>query len=88
MHGASDVVLLKSVNGSDVLVGKLKVEALEVALDAVGSQTLGQDNVALGSAPVEKDLSRSLAILFSDGTDGRVMELVTPGQPGGSSATP
>ena len=81
MHGASDVVLLAElIDGLDILGGELEVEAVEVALDAVGSQALGQDNVAASSVPVEEDLGGGLAVLLSDAADGRVLELVASGE--------
>lgn len=41
VHAACDIVLVEGVDASDVLGSKRELEALEVALNAVGSQTLG-----------------------------------------------
>lgn len=76
MHRASDVVGLESINLLDVDLVKLEVEAVQVALDAVGSQALGQDNVAAGGTPVKKDLGRSALVLLGNGDNGGVLQLV------------
>lgn len=77
MHAAGDVVLrAEGVDGLNVRLGKLEVERLQVALDAAGSERLGEDNVAAGGVPVQKDLSGSLVVLLGNSADGGILELV------------
>lgn len=76
MHRASDVVILEVVDLLNILIIELEVEAVEVALDAGGSQALGQDNVAAGGAPVQEDLGGSAVVLLGNADNGGVLELV------------
>lgn len=80
VHGASDIVGLESVNGGNILGGEDEVKALKVALDAVGSQRLGEDDVATSSVPVEEDLGRSLAVLLGNLANSGVLKLVAAGE--------
>lgn len=73
---AGDVALLKVVNDLDILRGEFEVKRLEVGLDAVGGQRLGEDDVALGGVPVEEDLRGGLAVLLSKLANDGVLELV------------
>lgn len=77
VHAASDIILFsKPVDGLNILIGQLEVEALKIALNAVGSQALRQNNISTASIPVEENLGGGPAVFLGDGVDGRVLELV------------
>lgn len=83
MKSAGDVFLsTEGIQLGDILGRESEVENLAVALDAGWRQRLGKHYIPPRGVPIEKDLGRRLAVLFGDGANDFILELVAAGQRG------
>ena len=76
METTSNIVLLERVDGRHVFVGEIKVERVEIGLDARSSHRFWKHDVATSSTPVDQDLCGSLAEALCNLTNTRVAQLV------------
>jgi len=73
---AGNIVLLQGINDRHIFLGQLKIERVEVGLDARSCQRLWQYNVATSRTPVDQDLSRSLPETLCDFSNTWIAQLV------------
>jgi hypothetical protein len=72
--GAGPLVAVQCADRLDVLAGQLEVEDLDVLLDALRGDRLGEDDIAALDMPAQHDLGRGLADPASNRLDRRIVE--------------